>query len=109
MKFFSIQENKLAMNMFKLALPRIHIKQIIFVPMITDVLTLQEAVSYEQNPHKTGNILMPIQSVMTEQNVNFTINRKQFDSKKMVEIRILSSTDLDVNFKTGVVRNPLPK
>jgi hypothetical protein len=47
-------------------LPAIHLKQKIYVPMITEVLTMEESRTYETSVPKPGNMLMPIQSVMTE-------------------------------------------
>ena len=53
---FNFGKNNMARNMYKLNIPNIYQKQVIFVPMITRKLKLEEAISYEKLPLEPGNM-----------------------------------------------------
>lgn len=101
-----IHENKLLKNMYKINIPSVHLKKIIFIPMIAPKLKLEESLSYERPDLKPGQPPNPIQQATVERRKDpkFTTDKNNYEPQKMVKIRILSSVNLDVDFKTRHVR-----
>ena len=64
-------------NMYKINIPRVHIKKIIYVPMIAPKLTIEESLSYEKRPLNAGLTGLPMkQTINGQKNPAFTMNKK---------------------------------
>lgn len=46
-KFIDVHENKTMRSMYKINIPKVHIKKIIYVPMIVPKFTIEESLTYE--------------------------------------------------------------
>lgn len=47
-EMISMHENRLLKNMYKINIPSVHLKKIIFVPMLAHKFKIQESLSYER-------------------------------------------------------------
>ncbi|CDW72983.1 hormone sensitive [Stylonychia lemnae] len=112
-KMFLMPDSQFVKNMYKINIPKILLKQKIYVPMLTKKLKVEEAQSYEREDLRPNNFQMPISNQTVERNFkdpSYITDKKLFVQQKMVKIRINSSIPLDVDFKTRKVKEiAIPK
>lgn len=96
---FAFSDDTFVKNMFKTYIPGILIKKNLYVPMIAPRLDLDEAISYER-PGVKPKTTKDMTTVTPVQDPTFILDKKLFKSNSMVQVRLLSAVDLDVDFKS---------
>jgi hypothetical protein len=73
-----MHENKMLKNMYKINIPSVHLKKIIFVPMLAPKFKAEESLKYETKNLTPGTMDNPIKHATNDsgKNPNFITDKK---------------------------------